>query len=337
LVLGTASGALAWSLPSLVAARILAGLFGGPATSLSLSIIADVVPVQRRGHAMGMVMSAFSVASVLGVPMGLMLSRWGGWHVPFMAVAGLGVVVTVAAVAMLPPLTLHLEEARKRAESRVAPKARYLDLFGNPLVVMSLLMTAVVMMGGFILIPNISAYVQMNLGYPRDDLGLLYLAGGLTSFAALRVVGGWVDRFGAFRSGAFGALALAVVVFCGFVMVPPPVPVMVVFIGFMLANSFRNVAYNTLASRIPAPAERAQFMSIQSAVQHLSSALAAFLSSQMLDERDGRLWGMGRLAGVSIALSLLLPVLMWTVEGAVKRRDARRDAVLPGAQAAASL
>jgi len=65
LVLGTALGGLATGLPSLLFARVVAGSFGGPATSLSLAIIADAIPKARRGKALGAVMAAFSVASVL--------------------------------------------------------------------------------------------------------------------------------------------------------------------------------------------------------------------------------------------------------------------------------
>ncbi|MEY4579058.1 MAG: hypothetical protein RL701_3761, partial [Pseudomonadota bacterium] len=62
LVIGTACGGLANGLYSLMAARVVAGAFGGPAAALSLSIIADVVPPARRGRALGLVMGAFSLA-----------------------------------------------------------------------------------------------------------------------------------------------------------------------------------------------------------------------------------------------------------------------------------
>src|SRR6202171_4223700 len=58
LVFGTALGGFATGMSSLMAARLIAGLFGGPATSLSFSIIADTVPAERRGKAMGVVMGA---------------------------------------------------------------------------------------------------------------------------------------------------------------------------------------------------------------------------------------------------------------------------------------
>ena len=114
---GTAAGGLAWASTSLLRARFLAGAFGGPATSLSLSIIADVIPPERRGKAMGAVMGAFSVASVLGVPLSLQLAVWGGWRLPFLVVGGLGLVVTAAVAASLPGLRAHLARRAERVAS----------------------------------------------------------------------------------------------------------------------------------------------------------------------------------------------------------------------------
>ncbi len=324
LVIGTAGGAVALGLYTLVAARIVAGLFGGPAASLALSIVADVVPVERRGKAMGAVMSAFSIASVVGIPAGLKLSEVAGWHAPFLGTAALGAVVTVLAVAALPPLRGHLS-----ATGAVRPSASYGALLGNPLVRQSYLMTWVGVMAAFILIPNISAYVQTNLGYPRGDLDQLYFVGGIASFITMRVVGRLVDRYGAARMGSMGAVLLAVVIVGGFGAVPPVLPVMAVFVLFMVANNVRNVSGQTLASRVPGPAERARFTSLGSTVQHLSSAVAAVLSSQLLSEdATGRLVGMERVVVASVVLGLLLPVIMVRLERALRRRDAANQ--LPG-------
>ena len=84
------------------------------------------------------------------------------------------------------------------------------------------------------------------------------------------------------------------------------------------ALTFRNVAYNTLTSRVPLPAERARFTSMQSAVQHLASAVASFLSAQMLRELpDRRLDGMPRVAALSTALTLVFPPLFWMIESSL--------------------
>src|SRR6266404_1935082 len=91
--LGTLFCALAQTYHLLVAARALAGAFGGVTGALILAIVGDVVPEHRRGAAMGMVMSAFSIANICGVPLGLMLASGFNWHVPFFALAGLSVVI----------------------------------------------------------------------------------------------------------------------------------------------------------------------------------------------------------------------------------------------------
>lgn len=319
LVLGTAAGGVAVGMGSLLASRLVAGAFGGPATSLAFAIVADMVPAERRGRAMGAVMGAFAVASVLGVPAGLELARLGGWRLPFFAVAALGLAIVAAVFVLLPPVRVHLEQRQAGAEP-VGLRA----MLARRTVQLSLLMTAVVMTAGFILIPNIAAFLQYNLSYPREKLGFLYLAGGAVSFVTVRRAGRLVDRYGSFRVGSAGVVALVAVVFSGFFTSPPLLPVLVMFMGFMFAMGLRNVAYNTLATKVPLPTERARFMSIQSSVQHLASAAGAFLSARMLDvSADGALVGMERIAAVTIALTLALPLLLRTVENRVRRAQVR--------------
>ena len=314
LVLGTLAGAFARGLGTLMLARVVAGAFGGPATSLAYSIIADVIPPDRRGRAMGAVMGAFSVASILGVPAGLELARQGGWQLPFIAVAVLGAIITMYAGMALPPMVGHLAEARKRPIGR--------DLLGllRSDILLSLVMTAFVMGSSFVLIPNLSPYMLYNLGYPRAHLGLLYLVGGAVSFVAMRGVGVLVDRFGSARVATFGTVFVSTVIFLGFARVPPVFPVMAIFVLFMLAMAFRNVSYNTLTSKVPRPDERARFGSIQSSVQHLASAIGAFASARFLTELpDHKLVGMENTAYASIALSVCLLPLFWAVEHRVTR------------------
>jgi predicted MFS family arabinose efflux permease len=317
---GTAAGGLARDLPSMMAARILAGAFGGPATSLALSIVADVVPAERRGRALGTVMGAFSVAAVLGVPLGLELAHRGTWRLPFFAVAGLGLAVGVAVFLLLPPLRGHLL-AGVRARARL-PRLR-------PVVLLSLSATASVMAASFALIPNLATWLQRNAGWPRERLGLLYMAGGAVTFFSVRVAGRLVDRFGSPRVAA-GATALFLVVL-GLAFLPetPLLPVVAVFVGFMLCNSTRNVSLSTLATRVPAPDERARFLSVQSAVQHLASAMGAMLSARLLSEdAAGRLVGIPRVAAFTMTMALALPFLLRQVEARVLSGE-RRAVPLP--------
>lgn len=317
LVIGTAAGGFATGLRSLVLARVIAGAFGGPATSIALAIIADVIPIERRGRAMGIVMSSFAVASVLGVPAGLELARVGGWQMPFFAVALLGSLVTMCAVFLMPPLTGHL--TRQTMETGAANRLRFL---AQPRVLLSLLGISVVMMGNFAMIPNLSAYIQQNLGYPRDGLGLLYMVGGVVSFATMRIAGNWVDRFGPTRVAVLGTLLYVANLFVGFIAPVASIPIMVIFVMFMVSSTFRMVPVQALSSRVPDQQERARFMSAQSAAQHIACAAGAMLASQMLvSEPDGRLVGMANVAWFSAAMASAVPVMLWSIERIVKARE----------------
>jgi predicted MFS family arabinose efflux permease len=87
--LATLACGLAPTYGALMMARVLAGIFGGVLGSLVQTIVGDAIPYQRRGAAMGTVMSAFSLSTVAGVPASLFLASHWGWHVPFIrATAG---------------------------------------------------------------------------------------------------------------------------------------------------------------------------------------------------------------------------------------------------------
>jgi DHA1 family inner membrane transport protein len=66
-LLGTLFCAIAPDYQLLIAARVLTGAFGGILGGMSMAIIGDVFPENRRGRATGSLMTGFSLASVAGV------------------------------------------------------------------------------------------------------------------------------------------------------------------------------------------------------------------------------------------------------------------------------
>jgi predicted MFS family arabinose efflux permease len=73
--LGTLACGFSESGTSLLWARAICGAFGGVSGATIMTIVADVVPPERRARGMGIIMTAFSVASALGVPCGLKLAQ----------------------------------------------------------------------------------------------------------------------------------------------------------------------------------------------------------------------------------------------------------------------
>jgi predicted MFS family arabinose efflux permease len=314
LVLSTAASGAISSFETMLVTRCIAGMFGGPASALSLAIVSDVIPPERRGRAMGSVLAAFAFASVLGVPAGLELAHLGGWRLPFFAIALVGACVCLLAIFLLPPLTGHLD--------RKGPGTTVLELLRRPEVVVALLSNGVVMLGHFALVPNLAAYYQYNFGYPRDGLGLLYFVGGLISIGTMRIAGYLADKIGVSLAATFGTIAYIAVLAVAFISPIYSLPVLLLFAGFMVASSFRAVPMRSLSSRVPSPVERARYMSAQSAVDHLAGAAGAVLGSRLLHELpNGRLEGMDRLGWVTVSLSACVPFLLLFVERTVRRRE----------------
>jgi predicted MFS family arabinose efflux permease len=171
----------------------------------------------------------------------------------------------------------------------------------------------------FLIIPNISPYVQINLGFPRARLDLLYLIGGGLSFFGTRVTGRLVDRIGATPVTVAATLLLTVIMLLCFVTRIPSIPVIAIFPLFMLVSSSRFVATSATLTKLPAAAERAGFMSLLSAIQNLASTAGSFVAAQMLTMRpDGALENMAAVALLSIAVGLAIPMLMWSVEGSIR-------------------
>lgn len=315
LAAGTLCGAFAQGFGTLLLARVVAGAFGGPATAIALAILADVVPAERRGKAMGAVMGAFAAASVLGVPAGLELAHRGGWRMPFFAVSALGILVTVVAVAVMPPLRSHL------GRSDGQPRRPLSQFLGDRLVQLSLCATGVAFVGTFALVPNLASYFQFNLGYPRERLGALYMVGGVVAFIAMRIGGAMVDKGGPNVVTVAGSLLMVGILSFGYLPANPVLPVMALFVILMLSNAIRSVALNTVSSKVPSPAERGRFMASQSAVQHITAAIGATASSLLLVEgADHKLQGMSTLVVMSILLALVLPIVVWNIDKGLRAR-----------------
>lgn len=314
LVVGTALGGFATGLTTLLLARIVAGAFGGPATSVSLAVIADAVPPARRGKAMGAVMGAFAVASVVGVPVGLELAQRFTWRAPFFGVAALGLLLVPIAIWLLPPMRAHLNAPRV-----TGPRVALFDSMTG----LALTNTGLNMLGLFAVVPNISTFVQHNLGYPRERIGVLYLIGGAASFVVVRLVGAMVDRFGVTPMVVAGTALYGFALVAGFVHPVTWLPVTLVFVVFMLSSNFRMVPMQALASRVPRPEQRARFMSAQSAVQHAASAAGAMLASSVLIAApDGKLIHMDHVAIAALALALIIPFTVHLLERLVRAREA---------------
>ena len=165
-----------------MAARAIAGAFGGVTGAVILAIVGDVIPEFRRGAAMGMVMSAFSVASIFGVPLGLVLASTFSWHVPFYAIAGICLPILAAVFRFVPALRGHLEHGRDQH-----PAARMTAGLAGAKPPNGLSFHGDVTCAGFTIFPTLATYMVYNVGLTEKQLPLIYLTGGLCTLFSMNL------------------------------------------------------------------------------------------------------------------------------------------------------
>lgn len=306
--LATLACGLAPTYASLMVARVAAGAFGGVLTALAHTIVADVIPFERRGRAAAVVMSSFSVATVAGVPASLWLAAWAGWHAPFIAIALLCAVLAVGAALTLPTLRHHLSGPggpgvwRSMAEVLVDANHRRAFAF-----------SALLMATGFTTIPYITLFTTSNAGLTDAQIPVLYLCGGLGSLLIARWVGRWADHHGKVR--VFGWAASAVLLpLLGMAALPgvwswisgqplgapvPLVAVVLVSTAMFVIMSARMIPGMAILTSAAQPARRGTFMAFNGAVQSAAMGVAA-LAGGLIISRDSS--GLLRHYGVAAAL-----------------------------------
>jgi len=96
--------ALAPNIVVLLIARLLLGVAVGGYWSMALVIASQLVAAERLGKAMMIVNGGTTVATVAGVPLGVLLSTIAGWRVVFVVAALLTVAAAIAVQVALPPI-----------------------------------------------------------------------------------------------------------------------------------------------------------------------------------------------------------------------------------------
>lgn len=303
-LVGTLLCGLAPNFWALLAARVVTGAFGGILGGLALAIIGDVFPEDRRGRATGALMSAFALASVVGVPFGLFLGTKLGWHAPFLLLVALGLPILIVGFRILPPLNDHLV-------GRHGPRAHPLHLlastFAEPNHLRAFALVVSMMLGGFAVITYLSPYLVANVGVSEDELFWVYVAGGSLTLFSSPVVGRLADRFGKLRVyRVIAPLSALLMLLATHLPRVPLFAAVLVFALLMVTNSGRMIAAMAMITGAVAPHRRGGFMSANSAVQHVATGVGAWLGGQMLAQNaDHSLRHFDRVGWVAAGFTLL--------------------------------
>jgi predicted MFS family arabinose efflux permease len=304
-IVSTAACGIAPNYALVLVSRAIAGASGGVLAGLILTILGDTFEYSRRGTAMGVVMSSFAIASILGVPIGLILADEFNPAAPFLVLAAFSIFVMIAAWRIIPTLRGHMEKEDRN-------QVTILELLAVPANQIAYLFSFVLVLGSFTVVPYIAMYAQMNLGMDQRSVKWVYIVGGVATLFSMNLMGRLSDRFGKlviYQSMAFCSLLMVIVV-TNFQSSSVPVIVAVCTL-FMVATSGRVVPAQAMLTNVVSPQHRGAFMSVNTAIQSLANGIASFIGGYLLHKNEvtGHLEGYSNAGIVAVVCALMSMVL----------------------------
>lgn len=270
---------LAPTYETLMGARVAAGLFGGILSAMIQTIVADVVPFARRGKAMGVIMTSFSVSTVMGVPLGLFVAANSNWHTPFFGIAGISFMLVVAAVYVIPTLQGHLH-----ARGETGPLQGIAQVLRDPNHLIAFSFSFCMIFAGFSIIPYITIYMQTNAGLSPSDIPLIYLAGGAATLFSAQIIGKLSDRIGKLKMlQIIATIAIIPMALITQTEGMGKIAILIITTCFFVFVSGRMIPGMAMVSAAGNPKNRGTFMTLNSSMQSAAMGLAALVGGHLIE------------------------------------------------------
>ena len=314
--IGTLGCAFAPNYEVFLLARALTGIFGGTLGALILAIVGDVFPYERRGHAIGILMMAFSVASVVGVPAGIFIAGEYGAQSPFMVIGVLSAFFFVVAWYVIPSIQGHLKQDENGKTQHTSPMGLIKMFLDNPNQQLALLFSMVLMLGHFTTIPFIAVYYELNIGLTAKEVALMYAIGGAFTAICLPLFGRLADRYGHALVFTISSVAALFSIYAMTNATSVNVTLaLVITSSFFIVASGRSVPATTMVTSVVKPENRGSFMAMRQSVNQAGLGIASYIGGVLVFENvDGTLGNYHYVGYFAIIMSIIAVLLAWRLK-----------------------
>jgi predicted MFS family arabinose efflux permease len=193
------------SFAALLPLRVLTMFAPAIFTPQAAACVGLLVPPEQRGRAITFIFLGWSVASVLGMPVGAFVGGTLGWRSAFALIGVLGLVSAVWVWRSMP------DGIRPPALSMAAWK----EVFRSRPLILCMLVTVLSSAGQFVLFSYFAPYYKYKMGITPGQLGMLFLWFGVFGFIGNMLMSRYVDRIGAPRAVmlGLGCMSISLLIF----------------------------------------------------------------------------------------------------------------------------
>jgi predicted MFS family arabinose efflux permease len=272
---------------------------------------------------MGFIQLGFGVSQVMGIPVGLWVANRWGWHITFLAVAALALIVVALIMLVLKPVNAHLAIRKDKS-----PLLHLWHTIKNKDYRIAFTATALLSIGGFMMMPFGSAFAINNLGITDANLPIVFMWAGACTLVAMPFMGYLSDKVDKLKLFAVACVWTMVVILVYTHMGKIPFELVIAFnILMMVGITGRMVPSTTLVSGIPIMQDRGAFMSINASLQQISGGIGAVIGGLIVtkDEVTHKLGHYEVVGYIVAAITFISIVLMYRVDRLVKRRLAEQS------------
>ena len=184
--------------------------------------------------------------------------------------------------------------------------------------------TALLSVGGFMMMPFSSVFAVNNLHVTHEQLPQLFMISGIASLLIMPMVGMLSDRFDKYKIFAIATTWMMIMVLIYTSLGPTAFPIVVVLnILMMMGILSRVTPSSALVSAVPEKEDRGAFMSVSASLQQMSGGIGAIIAGLIIVQQtnESPIEHYTTLGYIVVVISIITLFMMYGVSRYVRKKS----------------
>ncbi len=292
---------------SFLAVRVFAGVAGGILSGAAVSYIGDYFPYNRRGWAVGWIMSGSAFGQIFGIPLGVVLAGQSGFRAPFFLFAGTMALTFLLIWFKLPQPPVHQREGRLTIAGAIRD---YLAMLRRREIAAAALAFFLMYVGVSLYVVYFPTWLERTVGFSANQIATLFMVGGVANVLTGPQAGRLSDRVGRKAIILFSCVGLFLVMLATTVVIRSLWVAYPLFFLTMMLVAMRISPFSALLTALVPDETRGSLMSLTVALGQLGFGLGgamAGLSYSSLGYGSNTVMGALSVLGMGLIVWFLIP------------------------------